>query len=278
MAEPVRKMPADREPESPPSDDPFRYGSRWRRVRLPSGEVVDQQIPLTVEDLLDPQLGDEVPQSGPHSEAATQLFDLLKRHFAPREDVLVTFDMKVLWGIPGLPEPSPDVAVILGIRDKKRSRTLFDVPQEGVRPSLIIEVASPFDTEVRRNDYEKKVDLCERMGLPEYLIADPPFSEDDRLLWTGYRMAPGGRYEKIQPDTEGFLLSETAGLLFGVADDERTPRVVDVATRERLFTSSEIDAARTREAETRKVAEERAKAAEDELARLRAELERLRKP
>ncbi|HET9208998.1 MAG TPA: hypothetical protein VFR03_01295, partial [Thermoanaerobaculia bacterium] len=101
-ADPLRKLP---EPSSW-SDDPFRYGWRWKKVRLPNGKVVDQQIPLTPDDLLDPQLGDEVPQSDPHSTVATALYELLKRHFAPL-DVTVFFDMKIEWGIPGLPGPSP---------------------------------------------------------------------------------------------------------------------------------------------------------------------------
>ena len=83
MAEPVRKLPAAGETETfPASADPFRYGTRWRRVRLPNGQVTEQPIPLTPEDLLDPELGDEVTQSGPHSLVATTLFDLLTRWFA----------------------------------------------------------------------------------------------------------------------------------------------------------------------------------------------------
>jgi len=262
MGEPVRKMPADWEPETAPNDDPFRYGSRWRRLVLPSGEVTEQQIPLTPEDLLDPELGDEVTQSGPHADIATLLFDLLKRHFETDDGVLVTFDMKILWGIPGLLEPSPDVAVVRGITDKEAIRSVFNVPKEGVRPSLIVEVVSDSDAAIRRNDYEKKVDIYERAGIPEYLIVEPAFSSRNRVLLTGYRMAPHGRYKKIQPDEKGRLLSETAGLWFGVAPDRHSVHVFEAATGARLLTSSEEEAGR--------------KAAEAEIARLRAELDRLK--
>jgi Uma2 family endonuclease len=262
MGEPVRKMPADWETETAPNDDPFRYGSRWRRIVLPTGEVTEQQIPLTPEDLLDPELGDEVTQSGPHADIATQLFDLLKRHFETDDDVLVTFDMKILWGIPGLLEPSPDVAVVREISDKGAIRSVFNVPKEGVRPSLIIEVVSDSDAAIRRNDYEKKVDIYERAGIPEYLIVEPAFSSRNRVLLTGYRMAASGRYQKIQPDEKGRLLSTTTGLWFGVAPDRRSVHVIDAATGTRLLTSSEETAGR--------------KAAEAELAQLRAELDRLK--
>jgi hypothetical protein len=45
MAEPVRKLPAAGEPETGlPRDDPFRYGTRWRRVRLPNGQVTSSRF------------------------------------------------------------------------------------------------------------------------------------------------------------------------------------------------------------------------------------------
>jgi Uma2 family endonuclease len=288
MAEPLPKTPADGEPETDPLlADPFRYGSRWRSVRLPNGEVTEQLVPLTAEDLLDPELGDEVTQSGPHAKLATTVHDLLERFFEPRPDVLVTFDMKILWGIPGLPNPSPDVMVIPGIRDRDASRSTFVVAAEKTLPSLIIEVVSYSDTAIRLNDYEKKVEIYERVGIPEYLIADPPFSADDRLLLTGYRLGPDGRYRKIEPDPWGRwgrLFSETAGLWFGVSEDGRTIRIFDAATGERLLNSREEAAARKqeaaareREAQARERETEARKAAEAEVARLRAELERLRK-
>jgi hypothetical protein len=117
MADPLRKPPADEEP------DPFRYGSRRKRVRLPNGEVVDQEIPLSAEDLLDPQPGDEVTQSDPHAQIATTLHELLKRHYESVLDVVVLFDMKIEWGIPGLPNPSPDLAVVRGCQSARAGRS-----------------------------------------------------------------------------------------------------------------------------------------------------------
>ena len=237
------------------SDDPFRYGWRWKRVRLANGEVVDQQIPLTPDDLLDPQLGDEVPQSDPHAQVATALYELLKRHFAPSADVTVFFDMKIEWGIPGLPDPSPDIAVFRGL-PKREGRTIYKVAEEGVLPCLILEVASYSDAAVYQNDHEKKVEIYQQAGIPEYLIVDPPFPPENRLVLTGYRLAPDGRYRRIEPDSQGRLHSETTSLFFAPSDDESTLRVGDARTGEWLLTPNEAEA---------------------EIARLRAELERLRK-
>ncbi len=117
-------MPADWEWEPTPDEaDPFRYGWRPKYVRLVGGKVEEQRIPLTADDLLDPQLGDvTLVQGGPHATLATDLYDLVKRFFKRDDSVLVTFDRKLRWGIPGLVEPSPDVAVIRGVRDRGKPR------------------------------------------------------------------------------------------------------------------------------------------------------------
>jgi Uma2 family endonuclease len=271
MAQPARKIPPHGEPETAlPNADPFRYGSRWRRVRLPNGEVTEQEIPLTPDDLLDPQLGDEVPQSRPHAKVVTTLNDLLERYFDGDPDVQVLFDMKILWGLPGLPNPSPDIAIVRGA-PLNEGRSTFKVVEEGVLPCLIIEVVSYSDAEIYRNDHEKKVELYQRVGIPEYLVVDPSFSSEDPLRLTGYRMGSDRRYRRIEPDSRGSLRSETTSLLFAPSEDGRTIRVGNAETGEWLLTAKEEEAAH-------KAAEERAQEAEAELARLRAELERFKKP
>ncbi|HSS48897.1 MAG TPA: Uma2 family endonuclease [Thermoanaerobaculia bacterium] len=227
-------------PETSAGIDPFSFGWRWRTVRLPGGEVLDEQIPLTADDLLDPQPGDQVGQSQPHWEYLFLLAKILDRHYEVREDVTLAVDLKMLWGIPGLHEPAPDMAVIQGVRRKfDPARTCFDVMKEGVRPCLILEVAAA-DPEIRRNDYDKKVKIYQRVGIPEYLILDPPTPvTEGRLLLLGYRLGRDGRYRRIQPDAQGRLLSETTGLLFGVGEDGQTPVILDVQTGERLLDPKE---------------------------------------
>jgi Uma2 family endonuclease len=259
MAQPARKMPPFGPPETP---DPFRYGSRWRRVRLANGEVTDQEIPLTADDLLDPELGDEVTQSQPHAKAVTILNDLLERHFDDDPNVQILFDMKIVWGLSGLPNPSPDITVVRGAREDE-GRSIFNVVEEGVLPCLILEVVSYSDAAMYKNDHEKKVEIYQRVGIPEYLIVDPSFSAEDPLQLTGYRLAPDKRYRRIEPDSRGRLHSETTSLFFAPSQDGRTVRVGDARTGEWLLTAREEESAR--------------KNAEAELTRLRAELERLKK-
>jgi Uma2 family endonuclease len=263
MADPLRKAPPDERL------DPYRYGSRWKRVRLPDGEVVEQEIPLTPEDLLDPQPGDEVTQSDPHAQVVTTLHDLLKRRFEPVPNVVVLFDMKIEWGIPGLPNPSPDLAIVRGV-PKREGRSIYRVAEEGELPSLIIEVVSYSDAAMYQNDHRVKVELYQRVGIPEYLIVDPPFPPKDPLALMGYRRAPDGRYRRIDPDARGRIHSATTDLFFAPSEDGRGMRVVDGETGEWLLTAGEEQAGR-------KAAEERVREAEAENARLRAELERFRK-
>src|SRR5215203_711508 len=270
MGEPSRKMPADEEWETAAAElDPFRYGWRPRYVLLPNGKLEEQQIPLTAEDLLDPQLGDVVTQSDPHFGLLIVLAELLRRHYSSRDDVFVSGDLKMLWGIPGLVNPAPDIAVIPGVCRKHDSkRTSFNCKREGTRPCLVIELVSSIDQETRRNDYDKKVEIYRRAGILEYLILDPPTpATGERLLLTGYRLGADGRYRSIEPDPRGRLLSLTTGLLFGVAGDECTLQVFEAATGERILTSDELEGKALRETEARR-------AAEAEVARLRAELER----
>jgi Uma2 family endonuclease len=287
MAVPLPKSPADWELPSAPEDaDPFRYGWRPKYVRLVGGKVEEQRIPLTAADLLDPQLGDEIlVQGGPHAKLSHRLFGVLDVFFEEDAEVLVTWDMKMLWGIPGLKEPAPDIAVIRGVPDRDEPREVFDVAQEGVRPCLVIEVVSPKYEEIRRNDYVDKKEIYQRAGIPEYLIVEPLRARRNPIReWTGYRLDSAGRYQRIEPDGEGRLLSETTGLLFGIAGD-RSFLVIDNRTGEPLLDLSQLSAAHkaaeeraTQEAEARKVAEESRKVAEAEIARLRVELDRRQEP
>lgn len=92
-------------------EDPFRLGFRFRTVRLPDGRTELRQEPLTAADLLDPQLGDYVDRNSWHVAVVHELWDILSWRYEPRPDVFVSCDLKMLWRIRGLPNPSPDVAV-----------------------------------------------------------------------------------------------------------------------------------------------------------------------
>ncbi|MFL6260643.1 MAG: hypothetical protein ACJ76Y_13090 [Thermoanaerobaculia bacterium] len=101
------------------------------------------------------------------------------------------------------------------------------------------------------------------------LVDTPRRATGHRFRIKGYRLGLGRRYKALEPDEEGGILSETTGLRFGVSQDGRKIEIFDSAGK-RLLTSEEAREQAAREAEARK-------AAETELARLRAEIERLKK-
>lgn len=259
---------------------------RW--VERPGGRMELVVMPLTPELFLNPQVGDHMTQGKRHIDTARQIADRLEDFFRPVPDVLITMDMKHLFG-PGLSKPSPDVSVIRGVRDRDADRESFDVVSEGVRPCLILEVVSPLSSRIRMADLEDKVSLYRRVGIPEYLIVDSQ-RRDRRFRLIGYRLEPSG-YTPIEPDEQGRLLSETTGLWFQVSPDGNQVRMFEYPSGRSLPTREEIESLREAAEEKARVAEQQARAeaearrveakarqaAEDEVARLRAEIERLGK-
>jgi Uma2 family endonuclease len=276
----ARRAPVffEEDPEIPPeSVDPGPWVHRW--VDGPDGRRELQETHLTPEYFLDPQIGDQMVQGSLHAAVTLSVFELLKRRFISREDVLVTSDVKLLWETQDVRRPVPDVMVIEGIRDRERNRPSFRVAEERVRPSLVIEVVSPADEKIRQTDHVDKAALYAQEEIPEYLLLDLPRDDDEDdepLRWTGYRLDAQGRYQKIEPDPQGRIYSQTTGLWFGLSPGGRQVWLTDAVTGERLLTPEEEESAR-RAAESRVEQEADARrAAESEVARLRAEIARLK--
>jgi Uma2 family endonuclease len=227
------------------------------------------ELPLTPELFLDPQIGDTMVQGGPHSLAIHDLFDRLLRWAGRHPDVLVQSDVKHFLG-PGLSRPVPDISVVRGLADPGRSFTSYNVVTEGAPPCLVLEVVSPTSARIRNVDEKDKVQHYQRAGIAEYLLLDLPRQGNlHRFGFSGYRLDAAGLYRSIEPDSRGYLLSESTRLRFGVSSDGQRISILDDETGEPLRSSQE----ETRRAEA---AEKRAEAAESEIARLRAEMDRLR--
>jgi Uma2 family endonuclease len=281
MAEPAWKMPTGT-PEHEVSEETAEDFEVLRWVERPDGRLELLELPLTRELFLDPQLGDTMVQGEWHDIIAGEIAAILRNHFRPQADVRVFHDMKH-YLVPGWPDPAPDVSVVRGLRPRRR-RSCFRVKEEGVRPCLVIEVVSP-SPEARQADLKDKVDLYEAAGIPEYLIADSPSGQTGlpfQLL--GYRLDATARYRPMVPEAQGRFLSETTGIWFQVSPDGQRILLFEDATGRRLLNLEEHADRADRETEARKAAERQAlreaearQAAEKEAARLRAEIERLRR-
>jgi hypothetical protein len=110
----------------------------------------------------------------------------------------------------------------------------------------------------RREDTGRKKDLYERLGVAELVLFDP-YGEYLRPRLQGYRLDQG-RYRPISPNGDGSLDLQAAGVT-ARPEGERL-RLVDTASGEKLLWEEELEAAR-------RAAEERVRALEEELARLR---------
>jgi Uma2 family endonuclease len=266
MAEPARRTRSQesKKPAQEPTDEgtPTLVLQRW--VERPDGHFDLLELPLTPELFLDPQLDDKMVQGRLHGDLMVFFKELVGRHLRSRRDFMVLMDVKHLLG-PGLPGPSPDVSVIRGARNPEADRPSFDLRKEGVAPCFIIEVVSPLDARIRRTDEVAKVKLYEQIGVQEYLLVNPPRkATGNRFRLLGYRLNDERRYQPIEPDEDGRLLSEMTGLRFGVSSPHAEKiEVFDATTGERLRSPEEEVAAR--------------EAAEAEIARLRAEIERLKR-
>ncbi len=196
------------------------------------------------------------------------LIQTLKQRFRDAADVYVGGNM-LLYYIEGRPSRRicPDVFVTVGIPKLPPRRSYF-LWREGRPPSMVIEVTSEGS---KREDVAKKKTHAQ-LGVEEYFLYDP-LSEYLSPSLQGYRLAgsecrDGREYRPIPPSFDGLLRSETTGL--SLRPEGERLRLVDTATGAPLLRPDEVSEAW--EAEQVKLA-----AAEEELARLRQELDLLKR-
>jgi colicin import membrane protein len=217
-----RMLTLKRPPDLPPRNDPFRYGWRYvlRQVDANGNEVWDQ-IPLTLDDVLHPEVGDFIVNSTAHGHDCKYLVNVIESRCKrrPRWRAVVLSDTRVAWGERiGLRGHGPDIAVIKGVRSNpERDIRTFDVEAEGVTPSLIIEVTSKY---TRFNDLVTKVAHSHRAGVPQYVIADAIEGDGgERVLRViDYRHTPDC-YVQMPPDKEGRVELVGLGLLLGIREE-----------------------------------------------------------
>lgn len=241
--------------------DPSGTNVLQRWSERADGRMELLELPLTPELFLDPQLGDKIPQGSRHFRTTFSLSGLISRHLSSEPGTYVFSDLKHLIG-PGL-GPAPDISVVRGLAPGRDFES-YDLRSE-VPPCFVIEIVSPSNPRIRRTDEVDKVKVYEKVGIEEYLLVDlPRRANGHRFQLKGYRMGTDRRYQPMQPDAQGRFASETIGLAFGISPDGGKIHVFDLESGERLLADEEQ--------------EEALWAQKEELARLRAEIERLKRP
>ncbi len=205
---------------APPEPDPYRYGWRYVQSTRPDGTEVIDQIPLTEEDVLHPEVDDFIVQSTPHSADRDYLYDVYTDRLSENPSAVVLGDCRVDWNIPGVRPLGPDIAAFLGV---KRSRSeqwdTFDVAAEGAKPAFVVEITS---RSTRKNDLGVKVDYYHRAKVPIYVIADAVgLGANRRVTLIGYRYTRRA-YKLIAPRKDGRIYLEAVRLWLGTTHDPRT--------------------------------------------------------
>jgi len=206
--------------------DPFRYG--WRLVPRPTPDNPYhlEQVPLTLDDVLHPEVGDFIVHSDRHETDRMYLTAVLRARLEPSRRAIVLSDVRIAWDIPDLRAHGPDVMVIPGVR-KRRNWSTFEVAVERARPALIIEIVSP---DARENDVVIKVEHYARAGVAQYVIVDDTGRGGTRRLrLLDYRLE-GTAYRLQEPDADGRVYLAIADIWLGLQRDHAV--CYDAAGRE----------------------------------------------
>jgi len=277
--------------------DPFRYG--WRLVPRPTPDNPYhlEQVPLTLDDVLHPEVGDFIVHSDRHETDRMYLTAVLRARLEPSRRAIVLSDVRIAWDLPDLRAHGPDVMVIPGVR-KRRNWSTFDAAVERARPALIIEIVSP---DARENDVVIKVEQYARAGVAQYVIVDDTGRGGvRRLRLLDYRLE-GTAYRLQEPDAEGRVHLALADVWLGIRRDhvvcydatgreigdyvtvvrqaaKAEARAKAAAARARMESAARVEAeararqeARAREAEARARQEAEARARQEAAARVEAE-------
>ena len=209
--------------------------------------------------------GQPIGETDFHRREITDLIEALEDHYRNDPQVYVAGNL-FLYYTQGDPKAviCPDVFMVRGV--SKEPRRTYRLWEEGRVPSLVIEVTS---RATRLDDVSHKKVCYERLGVEEYFLHDP-FGEYLNPRLQGFRLVDS-RYRPMEPAPGGSLISQTTGLLLHL--EGTGLRLVDAATGEPLLRGQESRDEARREKAARLAAEDRVRVLEEEMARLRRELE-----
>ncbi len=285
------ELPSSTGDERPGADieDPFALGRRWVEVEAGEGQGSRRfrEVPLSLDDLRNPQEGDQLTHSLQHGDGISETKERLRCffHAQGRQDVIVCDDLQMIWDDPALDKIAPDVAVIPAVKDPRRYRKSFKVREEGTRPVFVLEVSS---ASTQKFDQEEKPEIYRRAEVEECFLLDQ-LSEPWQLVAFQLNRSRTA-YVEIKADAQGRYLARTLGVYFRISPDGQDLILEDAASGEILRKpidemqgrrdaerrADQEAEARRQEAEARRQEAEAREAAEARNRELLAEIERLR--
>jgi Uma2 family endonuclease len=215
--------------------------------------------------------GQPMAETPLHQYWMIRLFNLFQQRYQAQPQVFVGSNLMVYY-TEGKPKKTfaPDLIVLL--HSDRRLRRVLKLWEEPHPPNLVMEVTSK---STRLKDKRTKFARYARLGIAEYILFDP---EKEYLTppLQGYRLNEQGRYQPIELDRQGRLVSEQTGIAFSL-NDAHELLLHDMETGELLLTDAEEERQAKLAERRAKLAERRAKLAERqarEAAEQRAEVER----
>ncbi len=211
--------------------------------------------------------GKPIAETGFHVALIACFLAMLRSLFRDRDDVYVGANMFLYYREDNpAKKVAPDLFVVFGVPNHERR--IWRTWEEGKGPDVVFEFTSKSTWD---EDLGSKKGLYAWLRVREYFLFDP-LNEYLQPRLQGFRLA-NGDYGPIQATPAGELASQLLGLVLRMQEDEL--QLLDEENRERLLPPLEL--ARALEEARMLLQQERAarQAAEAEVARLRAELERL---
>jgi Uma2 family endonuclease len=236
--------------------------------------IIADDMPVIYED--DGQ--DEMGESTPHTIAERVLTLAIESHLWSRTECRVFSNLDIFYH---RTDPrayvSPDLMVVTPFQQLPSDIASYHIGTQGPAPILRLEILSR--RSFQQQDLTNKPIIYSQLGVPEYILVDTTgkFLEQRLLL---RRLENDGSW-KDEQDSDGGVTSRLGFRI--IMEDDGKLRVVDCATGKHYVRPEEaqesLDHARAEvraarelaaaESEERRRAEERAKSAEAELARLR---------
>jgi Uma2 family endonuclease len=241
----------------------------WAALSRAEREAVVAALPGEVTDAeMSPPEGDR------HFQAKTRALGALRSYFTrQRRRIYLAAELPIYY--PGEPRFAPDLLAVLDAENAERDKWV--VSAEGKGLDWVLEVHVGGD---RKKDAELNVARYARLGIPEYFLYDRA-----RNRLAAYRLAsPDARtYTSIAPN-QGLYESRILGLDVQVDKDRLrfyagTAMLLEtddlIARLQEMYDDAQRRA--EQEAQLRTEESRRREEAEQENARLRAELERLKR-
>ena len=256
-------------PASPPSEDAAA------QIRYAPTKKTDVYYPVTD--------GKPMAETERHRDEMIHTLQVLMAHFAEVPDVCVSGNM-MMYYVEGDPRKSvaPDIFVTFGV--ERKERRIYRIWEEGKPPDFVLEFSSQ---NTYQHDLAGKQELYASIGVREYFLYDA----ERRYLPSplmGFRLV-GGEYVPIPGRTDVSVASAVLNLDLHVLEDSlgfyhpvsekwlETPAEAAEVRAEQAQAQAEQAEARAQREATRAQQESIARhQAEAEIARLRAENERLK--